>query len=133
MTLVPSAHLFEALERLKQAGVAKIQVYYGANVTKGDMDTAKKTGRIALKINEAVLAEMVRIWPDNVPQTLWMRNEAKRKIRGEKPVESSRERMRNCICCETEFLSEHAGHRMCGNCRSRANSDGLEGYGWHPV
>lgn len=38
-------------------------------------------------------------------------------------VAANGHKVRACLCCSREFVSEHAGHRLCGYCRSNAASD----------
>ena len=38
-------------------------------------------------------------------------------------VAANGHKVRACLCCSREFVSEHAGHRLCGYCRSNAASE----------
>lgn len=38
-------------------------------------------------------------------------------------VATAGQKVRACLCCSREFVSEHAGHRLCGYCRSNAASE----------
>ena len=38
-------------------------------------------------------------------------------------VAANGRKVRACLCCSREFVSEHAGHRLCGYCRSNAASE----------
>ncbi len=43
--------------------------------------------------------------------------------RGPQVATAARQKVRACLCCSREFVSEHAGHRLCGYCRSNAASE----------
>ena len=43
--------------------------------------------------------------------------------RGPQVATAAGQKVRACLCCSREFVSEHAGHRLCGYCRSNAASE----------